>query len=84
MVLIEIMALEFLREEIVLSFQSIKVFLSFIIFVVAIIIITIVSNMFFFTDEREHVVVKQFNEVVKIVVDGNIEEVRTQWIIILN
>jgi membrane protease subunit HflC len=61
------------------KFSEYKGFLKFIIiFVVAIILITIVSNMFFFTvDEREQVVVKQFNEVVKIVVDGNIEEVRS-------
>ncbi|HHV95745.1 MAG TPA: protease modulator HflC [Clostridiaceae bacterium] len=48
-----------------------------VIFVAVIIIITIVSNLFFFTvDEREQAVVKQFNEVVKIIADGDIEEIK--------
>jgi len=65
------------RNNNTINFPKYKGLYKFItIFVVAIILITIISNMFFFTvDEREQVVVKQFNEVVKIVVDGEIDKV---------
>lgn len=45
-------------------------------FVVIVILLSIILNAFFFTvDEKEQVVVKQFNEVVKIVVDKKTDEV---------
>ncbi|HOJ09901.1 MAG TPA: protease modulator HflC [Clostridiales bacterium] len=45
--------------------------------IIAVILLTVISNMFFFSvDEREQVVIKQFNEVVKIVVDENVDKIR--------
>jgi len=60
------------------NFSNYKGSLKFLaIIITAVVIISIVSNLFFFTvDEREQVVVKQFNEVVKIIVDGDIDEVK--------
>jgi len=55
-----------------------KGFIKFIgIFIVAVIVLAVLLNSVFFTvDEREQVVVKQFNEVVKVVVDEDTGEIR--------
>lgn len=61
------------------NFSNYKGIFKFaIIIVIAIILLTIISNMFFFTvEEREHAIVKQFGEVVKMVVSGDIDEIES-------